>query len=98
MSNEDYSAIINAHERELQDHGRRIDALEKDRGETAVSVGIIMTKLDALSESFSEKFGKLEGKVDAIEQKPAKRWDALTTAIISGIVGLILGMLFKGAI
>ena len=92
--NDGFDTLLQAHERELQEHERRIKALEDDRTDTSVNVGIIMTKVDTLS----EKIDKLGNKVDAIEQKPSKRWDAVITAAISGLVGLFFGLLVRGGV
>ena len=37
--------------------------------------------------------GRLEGKVDVLESKPAKRWDSLVDKLIWGVAGAVLAFL-----
>ena len=36
---------------------------------------------------------RLDGKVDALEMKPAKRWDGLVDKLVWGIVGAVLAFM-----
>jgi hypothetical protein len=36
---------------------------------------------------------RLDGKVDALEMKPAKRWDGLVDKLVWGIVGSVLAFM-----
>ena len=38
-----------------------------------------------------ETFGKLDTKVTALEEKPAKRWDALVDKIVWAIAAALIG-------
>lgn len=37
----------------------------------------------------------VQTSVDELKQKPAKKWDNVTSCVITSIVGLVLGFLFK---
>lgn len=37
-----------------------------------------------------------EERLRTLEQKPVRRWDSLVTGIITGIVGIVIGMLLNG--
>ena len=39
-----------------------------------------------------------EARIRALEQKPARRWDAVITAIISAGIGVVLGILINGGV
>ena len=41
--------------------------------------------------STKEKVSEVKNDVDEIKSKPAKRWDAVIAAVISGIVMFLLG-------
>lgn len=39
-----------------------------------------------------------EDRIRALEQKPVRRWDSLVTGIITGIVGIVIGLLLNGGV
>lgn len=39
-----------------------------------------------------------EERLRSLEQKPVRRWDSLVTGIITGIVGIVIGMLLNGGL
>lgn len=85
--------LIAQHEKELEEHGRRLSQLEKDRdaaADTARAVAVITERLNTVI----DKIDVLTTKVDVIEAKPGKRWDSIITAIISAIIGIIIGWVF----
>ena len=88
--NDNLDVIVAQHEKELEEHGRRIQQLEKDREgviTTARAVAVITERLNTVI----EKIDTLTSKVDVIEGKPIKRWDGLITAVISAVVGIVVG-------
>lgn len=44
-------------------------------------------------ESVKTDVGRLEGKVDVLESKPAKRWDSLVDKLLWGVAGAVLAFL-----
>ena len=40
-----------------------------------------------------EKLAKLDSGVDALQQKPAKRWEAVTGQVVNWVIALLLGVL-----
>ena len=54
------------------------------------AVGSIETKLDNLTCRVEDH----EARIRTQEQRPAKKWDAATAAVVTGIIGLGLGALF----
>ena len=80
-------------ENNRQNH--RIDALEqnvKEIGKLTVSV----EKLALSTENMATELSKQGAKLDALEQKPVKRWDTAVGAIITGIIGVMIGLLSAG--
>lgn len=53
----------------------------------AVSVETIATKQDIMGKGLE----KVQGDVDDVKSRPAKRWDALITTALTGVVGVIVG-------
>ena len=79
-------------ENKAKSNTRRIETLEKvveAINKLATSVQVMATKIDGLS----DKVDCLDGKVETIEQKPAKRAEAITEKIILVIVGALVGVI-----
>ena len=55
-------------------------------------------RLAVSMENMTEEQKKQGERLDKIEEKPAKRWDSIITAVVTGVVGLLLGALLKGII
>lgn len=75
----------------------RIKTLEeglKEIGRITVNVEVLATNIQAMTAEIKKQGARLE----AIEQKPAKRWDAVVGAIITGIVGVLLGLISAGVL
>ena len=49
--------------------------------------------LDQRLEQIDEKLGEVAIGIKALQEKPAKRWDAVTGQIVNWIVALLLGVL-----
>lgn len=46
----------------------------------------------------NEKLDKIDVNVEALMQKPAKRYDTVVTCIITSLIGAIVGFLLSGVI
>lgn len=94
---DDIQAIVAQHSMELDEHERRISSLEK--GQDAIrQLTLDVAKISAKLDFMVEKIDKLDSKVETLEQKPAKRWDGLVTAIVTALAGAIIGWLMAGRI
>lgn len=103
MSEEQY-LLKSVHE----EFARRIDE-ENDRQNARISAlerGLIeinkitvqIERLTANIETMTGEIKKQGVRLDAIEERPAKRWDVLVTAIITGVVGILIGLISAGVI
>ena len=103
MSEEQY-LLKSVHE----EFARRIDE-ENDRQNarlTALEKGLLevnkitvqIERLTANIETLTASIKDQSGRLDNLEEKPAKRWDSLITAVITGIVGIIIGLISAGVI
>ena len=54
--------------------------------------------LAANMEAMAKEQAKMGDRLQAIEEKPAKRWDAIVGAIITGVVGILIGLISAGII
>jgi len=63
----------------------------KELTETVQKIAIALEKQGMALQSTEKKVDGVKNDVDEIKSKPAKRWDAIIAAIISGIVMFLLG-------
>ena len=69
----------------------RLSALERGLQEInkiTVQVERIATNIEVLTASIKEQ----SGRIAELEQRPVKRWDGLIMAIITGVVGIVIGL------
>ena len=97
MTTEDISVKLAEHEMELKHHSDRLDTLEKNN-EILQDMATSLAVMSRDQKTLTDKVDSVIEKVDVLEQKPSKRWDTLITALITGLVGLALGVLLKGGI
>ena len=87
------------HERRLAEvesrsksNSHRINKLE----ETTEAINSLATSMAVMAEKQTEvadTVEKLDGKVTALEEKPAKRWDALIEKVILTIAAAVVGFI-----
>ena len=84
---------INTHERlasleqNVKSINRRLDSLEK----LVESVHTIATELKAMRDDVNN----ITDKVEEIEHRPQKRYDTIATALITAVIGVIVGSFLK---
>lgn len=74
---------------------KRIDELhtaQQDMNSLIQSVATLATNQG----NMKEQLDKVSENVETIMMQPARRWDALVASIITGLVGIMLGVLFGG--
>lgn len=74
---------------------KRIDELHESLNDLKELISIVST-LVTNQGNMKEKLDKVSENVESIMMQPAKRWDALITAVVTGIVGIMLGFIFGG--
>ena len=82
-------------ENNRQNH--RIENLEneiKQISELVTSVKVLAVNMEGMTKEL-EKQGK---RLEAIEEKPAKRWEAVVSGLIAGVVGILIGLMSAGII
>lgn len=75
----------------------RLSALEQGLKEVN-KITASIERLTANIETMTDEIKRQGVRLDAIEEKPAKRWDAVISAVISGVVGLLIGLMSAGII
>jgi hypothetical protein len=75
----------------------RLDALERGLQE----IGKITANVEVLAANISAMTAEIKRqgeRIESIEEKPVKRWDAVVTGIIGAIVGALGAALMSGVI
>lgn len=86
--------VLNEFARRIDEEDKRqnarIDHLEKNL-ELVNNLYVSVERLASNMESMAKELSRQGDCLRDLEMKPSKRWDAIITAIISGIIGLAIG-------
>jgi methyl-accepting chemotaxis protein len=77
-------------EERSKSNSHRLDKLE----ESTEAINRLATSMEVMAErqeQVVETVGKLDTKVTALEEKPAKRWDSLMDKIVWAIAAALIG-------
>ena len=97
MTTEDIAGKVLQHDVEIKHHAEQILKLQdnqKTLQEMASSIAVMARDQKMLT----NKVDAVIAKVDVLEGRPGKRWDALITALIGAVVGILVGILLKGGV
>ena len=75
----------------------RLSALEQGLKEVN-KITASIERLTANIETMTDEIKRQGVRLDAIEEKPAKRWDTVISGIISGVIGILIGLMSAGLI
>ena len=90
---------LTAVEERSKSNTKRLDKLEESTeaiNRLATSMEVMAERQERVAErqeSVAESVEKLDGKVTALEQKPAKRWDNIVDKIIWAVVAAVIAFL-----
>ena len=82
---------------EITNHGKDIESLKRRMDGAEAIVGVVhqlaeeMVGLTKEIKFMNATITTLTAKVAEIENRPAKRWEMLVTALISAVVGAVIG-------
>jgi uncharacterized protein YoxC len=71
-----------------------LEATVKEISRLTVSVEKLAVSMSTMADELKRQGERLT----AIEEKPAKRWDAVVSGIISGVIGILIGLVSAGVI
>lgn len=81
-----HQRAIRVHDERMEKHGRELDDLRE-----------CVVRLTALQESQAKEYAEwrreAEARIVAIEAAPAKRWETITAAALTAMVGAVVGFI-----
>jgi len=99
----DVETRLTAVEQRCKSNGHRLDHLEKQQEaihSLAAGIQVMAAEQKHQTEAINtvrEDVSRLDGKVDALEMKPGKRWEGLTDKLLWGVTGAVLTWLLARA-
>lgn len=90
---------LTALEQRCKSNGHRLEQVEKQQEaihSLAASLQVMAAEQKHQTQAINtvrEDVSRLDGKVDALEMKPAKRWDGLVEKLVWSVAGAILAWL-----
>lgn len=97
MTDEEAAIKLTDLDNRAKSNTHRLDKLEKSNeaiNRLATAVEVMAKEQSHQTQAMADiktDVSKLDTKVEALEQKPAKRWEALVGAIIAALVALAVG-------
>lgn len=88
---DEFCAEHSAHQRAIRVHDERMAAHGKELDDLRECVVRLTALQETQREEFSEWRHEAEARLSAIENAPAKRWETATTAMLTAIVGALVG-------
>ena len=101
MTSEEMAVKIVEIDQRAKSNTRRVEKLELQTDAVqslATSVEILVKEQGHQSEAMDrieKNVEKLDGKVEALEKKPAKKWDKALETIATLLIGAILALVFS---
>ena len=101
MTNEEAAIKLAAVEQRAKSNTRRVEKLELQTEaiqKLATSVEVLVMENKHQTEAMQdirEDVAKLDGKVDAWEKKPGKKWEKVKDVVLSLVLGAIAALVFS---
>ena len=97
MTTDELSTKVTEHEVELKHHAEQIASLQ-DNQKTLQDMATSLAVMAKDQKTLTNKVDAVIAKVDILEGRPGKNWDALITALIGAVVGIVVGMMMRGGV
>lgn len=101
MTNEEVAVKVAEMEQRAKSNTRRIEKLELQTEAVqsmAESLAVFANEQKNQTDSINrieKNVEKLDGKVEALEKKPAKKWDKVVETIVTLLIGAIAALVFS---
>ena len=91
---EDQSAAIARLEERMNSLDRRMGNLEK-LTETVNTLALSVERLTSSMKATEENVDTMQKDIAILHERPAKKWDTLVAALITGLIGAAIGFVLK---
>lgn len=81
-------------EEQLKTAFKRIEE-NRNLAESVHSLAISIERLTNAQESMKKELTTLTNDMEELKARPAKRWDSLIAALISAVIGVLVGMFLR---
>lgn len=103
MDDEKYLTIALHEEyaRRMDDEHERISHRLTAVEESVREIGRLTVSVEKMAvsmETMSKEQARMSDRLTEIEQKPVKRWDTIVSAIVTGVIGILIGLVSAGII
>lgn len=101
MTNEEVAVKVAEVDQRAKSNTRRIEKLELQTEaihSLAESIAVLVSEQQRQTDSIDrieKNVEKLDGKVEALEKKPAKKWDKVVETIVTLLIGAIAALVFS---
>lgn len=96
MTNEEGAIKLAQVEERIEAITHHLEKLEAEH-ETLRELAATMRVMSEKQNHMAETVDRLDGKVEALESKPGKRWDTVVDTIVKLVVGAFIGYLLLKA-
>lgn len=89
------------YEKRMEDEHERISHRLTAVEESVREIGRLTVSVEKMAvsmETMSKEQAKMSERLQVIEEKPVKRWDTIVSAVITGLVGILIGLVSAGVI
>ena len=93
--------VHNEFSRRIEEQEHRQDArlsIVEDSVREITRLTVSVEKMAVSLENMATEQKRQGDRLTAIEEKPARRWDAVVSGIISGVIGILIGLISAGVI
>lgn len=80
-----------AHERAIKVHDNRLDEHSKELDQLSECV----VRLTTIQEDNAARLKEIDDRLLAIENKPAEKWDKMTTQILTAVISFVIGLVLS---
>ncbi len=94
MSGEDFSYRLGVLEEKLEKMDNQNQKTHKEFFDRFEQMGKEYTRIDTQYANILATLAKVEVSIEELKSRPAKRWEAVVAAIISGAVAFLVGYIF----
>lgn len=84
MDHSAHARAIKVHDNRLDEHGKELDQLSE-----------CVVRLTTIQEDNAARLKEIDDRLLAIENKPAEKWDKMSTQILTAVISFVIGLVMS---